>query len=319
MKKLMSAVALCCLALTAGVRAQVVYTYSDMQLFTDSTPYQMFHNATMEVDYPTQTYYIARVQSDLSKTNDPRNFSRQVNYFDSYPYPWASASLPYDPDGEYEGEFVPGLSPYFRSEDGALLDHYNYSYYLDQPTLVPETTGAYPFYGGGPEIHTGVIDLLVGTLTGAWSFGAAAGPPHHVRVVSDDTLVSCGTKDRRFRLQVVDAQGRHTGTITIRELFFDAQWGTPVSSVYNTCRQEEIRPSGYNTTEAGTGGKFTDKLWVGCPTVSGDCGISTILSRWVWSDGSTDKGTLTTNRYSATRNSVLINGMARISAGTSLY
>lgn len=153
----------------------------------------------------------------------------------------------------------------------------------------------------------------------AWSGGSLAGPPHHVKVVSDQTLVSCDTKDRRFTLRVVDSNGRPAGTVGVREQFLDAQYGTPTGSVHNSCRNENFSPGGCRATDAGTGGRFIDRLWVGCPLVSGDCGFSPIISRWLWCPRGRPEVSLTTNRYEVNRNSILINSRTQYSAGTHLF
>jgi hypothetical protein len=149
-----------------------------------------------------------------------------------------------------------------------------------------------------------------------------AGNPHHVKVVSDtgQSQQECNTIRRRIRFQVVDSTGRSVGTVPVGESFFDPQSGTPLNSVTNSCRNnEQISPVACAPTDAlPPRGQFTDQLWVGCPTVNFSCGTLAV-SRWSWCPRDRPAQALTTNRYEARRDEVLINGGTQYTAGTQLY
>jgi hypothetical protein len=139
----------------------------------------------------------------------------------------------------------PKVEPYFRrEEDGALLDHYYYGTYLDgTPVLWPGVAGVYGFMGPGPETPTW-SSILLGTLNALFSAGQRHGPPDHLKVLEDDTIESCGTKDRRIKLLVVDDHGRRVGTTSTRETFHDPNTGAECPGcAYNSCRGEYITPS----------------------------------------------------------------------------
>jgi hypothetical protein len=214
-------------------------------------------------------------------------------------------------------EAIPELNVTLRGGNEYYYDYYSYiEYTYGEPVYYPNS---YSFIGRGPENPVNLQSILLGTLTSGFSMGGASGLPHHVKVVSDETSDVCGSKRRRITFQVVDSNGRNAGTVTVKESFFDQQSGTPRPSVYNTCRDETISPSGCAPTDLGTNGKFGDQLWVGCPSVTGDCGASEIISRWSWCPRGRPEVALTTNTYHARRNFALINGLASYDPGTHLY
>lgn len=231
----------------------------------------------------------------------------------------AETYYPYDPSAEYDIESFHEVDVILYQTYLEYYDYYNYiEYTYGEPVIFPNN---FAFVGLGPPQVSSVRDILLGTVTGVFTAGAVAGEPHHVRVVSDDTLQSCSVKDRRIVFQVVDSSDRRTGSINVREQFLDAQYGTPVNSVYNSCRDFHYSPGGCLQTDAGPPkGRFTDRLWVGCPTVSGDCGFSPIISQWRWCrPRGMSEVPLTTNRYETRRNSVLINGKTWYAPGTQLF
>ena len=161
------------------------------------------------------------------------------------------------------------------------------------------------------------VQSAIGTTYALFSGGAVHGPPHHLKVLSDDTLESCGTKDRRIRFQVVDANGRRAGTTQTKESFHDPNTGADCPNcAYNSCRGEYISPSGCSTDPRGI---FTDRLWAGCPFVSGECGTAIFVSKWLWCPRGRTPKVLTSNTYHLGRSFVRVNGSEDIPDGTHLY
>ena len=198
-----------------------------------------------------------------------------------------------------------------------MEDYYNYAIYED-PTFGEVW---YPLYfrfeGPGPSQPT-LKEIILGVTYAIWSAGALAGPPHHLKVVSDMTTIECSSKYRRLRVQVVDRDGRNAGTVPVRERFY--QGGVEVSSVPNGCRNNEpIYPTRCAPTDTGTNGRFTDHLTVGCPLVGGNCGIPELTARWSWCPNRRPEVQLMMYPYSVSRDRILINGVEQFSSGTHLY
>jgi hypothetical protein len=319
---LMIIVALCCLAWPAESRAQDIYTYSNIQFYPDD-PTRILGSGTMQMDYSSQVYYTMRLEVSIWSTGaSPETFDLQVREMFDVTWQHCYAWVDYDPAAEYDTKMNPIVYTSFRSDDGVFYrDYYNYAVYEDGlPVMWPGAAGAYGFAGTGPENNTSFSQVLLGSLFAIFSAGSAHGTPHHVKVASDETTeASCGVKDRMFKLQVVDSAGRRAGVVQVREQLLDAQYGTPVSTVYNSCQDDHFRPRGCTPTDFGFGGQFTDRLWVGCPINSPNCGFSPILSRWLWCPRDRPEVTLTTNRYEVNSNSILINDVPEYTPGTRLY
>jgi|GEM_PF-3179973 len=223
--------------------------------------------------------------------------------------------FPYDPNAEYDIESFHEVDVIFNQTYLEYYDYYDYvEYTYGDQVIFPNN---YAFVGLGPPHVSTVRDILLGTLNGVFVSGGAAGQPHHVKVLSDTGPFDfCGAKARDIRFQVVDSSNRRVGTTKTKEKFYDAQWGTPMASVYNSCRSNPINPSPCTTD---IGGIFTDSLGVGCPEVSGDCGTSQFLAEWLWCPGRGRPDVrLTTNTYYLRRNTITVNGQLDIPDGTHL-
>lgn len=311
--------ALFCAVMSGPARAQELYATSFLQVYDEQPPTRMLGVGILDMGYSTQMYYDMSMSVSLRTMSDPWGFDYNVYSGQMVTWLGGSSSLEYDPTREYETEMQPSVLPYFRNEDGAFVDHYFYGTYLDGvPVLWPGGGGAYPFYGPGPEITTNYYSIVVGTLNSIFSGGAPHGPPDHVKVLADDTNDdSCNTKSRILKFQVVDSQGRRVGRGSVEEQFFNTQNGIQIPFVWNRCRNENISPSTCAPDDPGS--TFQDKLWVGCPTVGGDCGVGPVIARWRWCPRNRTAVTLTTNTYEAWRDRVHVNGVARYSPGTHLH
>jgi hypothetical protein len=202
----------------------------------------------------------------------------------------------------YNGYYMSGYS-----------DFYNYGRYEGQ-VPGPNNVAGFTFYGPGPEIIT--YNNL--RRLGYTNKKTKVGRPYQLKVISDDTDDICGVKDRKIVFQVVDVNGRGTGKTRVVESFFDKQYGTPMATAYNSCRQQEFAPIGCDPTDL-PNGKFTDHLSVQCPMVEGDCGFPELLSRWSWCPVNGDLVTLTTNTYYARRDVILVNGSPKLQLNTFLH
>lgn len=313
--------ALCCISLAGEVRAQTIWTWSDIQFngCTGLDPSKICGTASMQIDYSTQVYYNLQLDVNLTDINMwPSNYDVQRYSALDSTYLSGAAEVNYYSTNEYETEAFPTVDIAFRSEDGAYLDHYNYGIYLDgEPVLWPGAAGSYGFNGPGPEIRLNFINIGLGTLSSLASRGVRHGSPHHVKVVSDNTFDDCGSKKRQIRFQVVDRDGNRAGDINVQEHFYRI---IELVSVYNSCRDEQTYPSRCAPTDRGTRGIFGDQLWVGCPnpTAPADCGYEELTAQWRWCPRDRTHVNITTNRYNVRRNSVLINGVARYDTGTHL-
>lgn len=308
-------VAGCCILFARTAKADV-YGVSDVMYYEPTNSIWIW--AETRASYTAGAYYTSNLSAVVYK--DDEELTWMYAYSDQNAA-YAEMFIPYDPNVRYEIDSFHEVEMRYEVAVGLGNGYYDYdnydAYRYGEPVWYPAW---YDFVGAGPERTVDVRSILLGTTFRVFEYGAAAGPPHHVKVVSDKTFEDgCGNKDRWFRLQVVDNNGRRAGTVTVREQFLDAQYGTPVGSVYNSCQHDHYRPPGCLPTYPGTGGQFVDRLWVGCPTVAGDCGFSPIISRWVWCPRGRPEVSLTTNRYEINRNSILINGVPEYPSGTHLY
>jgi hypothetical protein len=316
--KLVAVAALCFILLPAGARAQIVYTYSEVQIFEDSDPDWALGVAIMDVGYGTQMYYDMGLSVVLYKTNEPYGWDRREYGVVNDTYCGGSAYLDYDPAGEYETEFFPGMLPHFQNQDGASVDHYNYGEYLDGvPVLWPGGAGAYEFYGAGPEVDSGSY-IPLGTLNSVFSNGSTHGEPDHVVVMADNISDYCNdAKQRIIKYRVVASDGRRAARCNTEERFYNQQNGIPIPFVWNSCRSENVSPTSCSPNDSFN--DFEDGLKVGCPLVSGDCGYSPFVSEWRWCARDRSSKHLTSNVYDIRRNSILINGATHYNKWTALY
>ncbi len=317
--KLLLVAALFCLLLTGRAQAQTVWTFSDINYPSAGDPTKICGIGYMEAEYSTQVYYWMYLSTSLTDTtNGAYEFMMRDNTCCGANYVWMDPTLPYDATHEYVTYMYPRVDPYFRrEEDGALVDHYYLGTYLDgTPVLWPGSAGFYGFLGPGPETPTWSA-ILLGTLDSLFSEGQKHGTPDHVRVVSDNTSDNCGSKQRIIKFRIVDSQGRRVGSRSVEEQFFNVQNGIQIPFAWNSCRNENTSPSPCAPDDGD--GTFRDRLWVGCPLASGDCGYSPLLSRWRWCPRDRPAVTLTTNTYDVRRDSVLINGVPKYNDGTHLY
>ena len=307
---LMLTVAACYLVFLREAKADVI-AVSDVSYYepTDS----IWAWSEVHADYGTLASYCIGDVAYVYK-NDVEVSMFNGSSCDSAVY--GEVFLPYDPNAEYTVEANPGVDLRHQGADGSgYNDIYNFMYWanVDPIVYVPAYFG---FNGPGPEVDIFSNSISLGTVFSLFTEGATAGPPHHMKVLSDVTEDVCGTKRRRIRLQVVDSSGRRAGTTPDRERFYNASTGAQISTVYNSCRNEQISPSGCSTDVSG---ELTDQLWVGCPTVSGSCGTSQFISKWLWCPQGRPEVVLTSNTYHIRNNSVTVNGSTQFATGTQLY
>jgi hypothetical protein len=303
-------IAVCCLALSQEARANRVIANTDV--YYDSAQNRMVGYTEASSSYFAGMYYCLSVTVYVF-SNDGQWAGNSAWDGCLYGYARTEATLPYDPNAEYSVDGEHTADPYYRNDLGELIDYYNFQTYLEGiPVYYP---GSYQFMGPGPR-RPSIGAILLGTTLALFSQGTRHGPPHHLRVVSDTTNDDCGSKKRAIRFQVVDSGGRRTGTTTTRERFYDPNTGSQMSSVYNSCRNENINPSGCSVDIAGI---FTDQLWVGCPTVGGFCGTNQFISKWVWCPRGRPEVVLTSNTYHIRDTFVHVNGGSQFAPGTHLY
>ena len=314
-------IAACGLAFSQETKAQIMASSADVSYYAPTNSIRA--SVYISPDYSTQAYYCVYFYAYIYKDDVYQTLFGGDNYCtsgycvcagDAY----AEKFLPYDPNAEYtiEAEHTVDVYNRYDEESGGIeyYDYYDFFEYTNGDLLY--YPNFFSFESQGAPRTVTFSSLLIGVVTGAFSQGAAAGPPHHLKVRSDATVDDCGTKKRRIGFQVVDSTGRRTGTISTRERFYDPNNGTEISSVHNSCRNESISPSGCSTD---IGGRFTDQLWVGCPTVGGFCGTNQFTSKWLWCPRGRAEVPLTANTYHIRNTFVHVNGGSQFAPGTELY
>ena len=120
---------------------------------------------------------------------------------------------PYDPTADYAIEALPQLISKHNYPIGdGYEDYYNYvQWSLGDPVYYPTAFG---FTGPGPSTEIDFSSIVLGSVYSYFTEGATAGPPDHVRVISDtgQSEQQCGTIRRRIVFQVVDINGRRAGS-----------------------------------------------------------------------------------------------------------
>lgn len=205
---------------------------------------------------------------------------RRDNLYCGASYVWTNPMLPYDATHDYITYMYPKVDPYFRrEEDGALVDHYNYGYYLDQPILWPGAGGAFGFEGSGPEIYVN-FSIVLGTLNSLHSHGVTSKAPDHLKVITDrdrtrnDT--SCHPLNKEIDFLIVDRDNNPAGRISLSE--------HPQPNLVDSCSGIHVLLNSCSDVGIGTFGNFTDSLKTGCPgsgTPSDSCGYS-FGNTWQW-------------------------------------
>ena len=304
-------VAMSCLAFSQETKANRVMVNTDV--YYDSAQNRMVGYTEAQSSYIGGMYYCLSVTVYL--TTDTGQFTGN-SAWDGCLYGWArtEATLPYDPNAEYSVDGEHTAEPYYRNDLGELEDYYNFqTYEFGVPVYYP---GAYTFTGPGPR-RPSLGEIFLGTTLALFSLGTRHGPPHHVRVLSDETETVCDTPRRRIKFVVVDSSNRRSGTSTNRERFYDPNTNAEMSSAFNSCRNENTSPSGCQRDALGI---FTDQLWVGCPTVSSTfCGYNTLISKWIWCPRGRTEKVLTANIYQVRNTFVHVNAGSQFAPGTQLY
>lgn len=284
--------AMCFLASPETSRAQSVYAYSDIVYYepTDS----VLAYAEGFSDYPAELYYCLQVMGPVYKNGVEQAWIYGDNYTPGTAQcgGWATADtwLPHDPDAEYEVVASHQLETRYRTfDESGFEDYYNFSVYGLQDPLV-YSPGWFGFSGGGPPYSTNVANIFLGTVYTAFSNGAAAGPPHHLKVVDDQfRQEACGQVERRITYRVVDSLGRGAGATHVKEIF--------PGTITDSCSGQNVAPSPCNLATGPGSSNFTDQIRTGCPTQGGACGFTINPNRWAWctSSGSTWLATLNYN------------------------
>jgi len=303
---------LCCLALSQEAKANRVVANTDV--YYDASQNRMVGYTEATSSYFAGMYYCISVTVYLTTEGQWAGNSAWDGCVDGYAY--TQATLPYDPNAEYNVDGEHTAEPYYRDDLGALIDYYNFQTYLEGiPVYYPSS---YEFLGPGPR-RPSIGAILLGTTFALFSQGTRHGQPHHLKVVSDSTTTeSCGSKRRKIKLKVVDSAGRYAGRVSVVETFEDPNNPSiTYSSIYNSCQNDNYSP--YRCAGMDLDGTFTDQLWVGCPSSGGNCGFPDVGSRWWWCPRGRSRVSLTTNLYQVRHGYALVNGNSAFSPGTELY
>ena len=231
-------------------------------------------------------------------------------------YGRAETDVPYDPNVEYRLEVSHYNEPiYIMPGSGAMEDYYNYAIYEDPMFGQVWYPLYFRFAGPGPSQPT-LKEIILGATYAIWSAGALAGPPHHLKVVSDNTSTlnppnGCSQQERRVRYRVVDSRGRSAGSNYIREVF--------PGPITDSCSYDPVGPSPCSNNYTDYRGVFTDVLRTGCPTIGGSCGFRINPNQWQWCHPGLPAVNLATLDYDVRFNGIYINGWNFWAAGTEFF
>lgn len=309
-----------CLSISLDVKA-TVYTHANVGYEPEIGAVRAFVGT--QADYDTTLYYCSEAYGYV--------FQDGVEIGGLYVYDEGGGGyqacvgramtetyFPYDPNAEYDIESFHEVDVIFHQVYLEYYDYYNYiEYTYGEQIMFPSN---YSFVGLGPPQVSGVRDILLGVITGAFTAGAVAGQPHHLKLVSDNiTTASCGSVRRLMKFRVVDSTGRRTGRVKVVETIQDHRYPSiRYPNIYNGCQGSYYTPS--RCREVDRDNTFTDQLWVGCPSAGDPCGFMLFRSQWWWCPRGTPQVSLTANVYDVTHGRVAVNGnTAPYSAGTDFY
>jgi hypothetical protein len=230
--------------------------------------------ASVSPDYGDQAYYTLWDEVSISDGVNG-NYASAIcweEYFCSYAQ--AEASLPYDPNAEYELWSNP-TATVIPQEGGTWQDYYGYSYYYDA-----EEPFTYPMsfqFTGGPAQQTFPY-IPLGNIFAIASGGTMHGPPHHIRATDDETTLEGNCEPwRKWKYKVVDDNGLNAGRVHVKEQFPGAE--------YTSCGSHgEVHPSPCSINYWHLDGKVWDNVHPGGCTDEGHCGFTFNVEKW-WCPG----------------------------------
>jgi hypothetical protein len=302
----------CCLIYLQPAKADVT-SYTNISYYEPTN--SIYALGEVLTDYDTLAYYCMETSFLVAKNEEQLDWvgdgscENNWNLYEGF--------FAYDPAADYSIEALPQLISKHNYPIGdGYEDYYNYvQWSLGDPVYYPTAFG---FTGPGPSTEIDFASIVLGSVYSYFTEGATAGPPDHLKVISDTGQAEqqCGTIRRRIVFQVVDSTGRRAGSRNTRERFYNPSSNIEMANVSNSCRNDTISPSGCSLD---VGGRFTDQLWAGCPTVSGFCGTDQFISKWIWCPRGKPEQVLTSNTYHVRNTFVHVNGGGQFGPGTQLY
>lgn len=311
----------CCLVFSREARADVV-TITDVSYYEPTNSIRAW--AATSADYDTLAYYDVSHWGQVNKDDTALTMFWATNYgYDAYNEEY----FPYDPSADFTIEAYAQAIARVRHDYGDTYeDYYNYVQWTNaaygDPVYYPYYFG---FAGPGPDVQIQGSSILLGGVFSLFTEGATAGPPDHVRVVSDsgqelhDFCQSFPV--REMVLQVVDFWGRRVsrlGRIPIKEQFYDTSPGNPeIGSVYSSCTNSSITPSPCQLWDLG--GKFPDTMRPGCNGNSQrPCGLPEFFNSWIWCPRGEHEKPLAWTRRNISSEEILVNSRPRYNPGDEL-
>ncbi len=268
----------CCFAFVPETKAQVTYAHTDMVYYEPTNSLLIW--AETRGDYSTRDYYAVAVEADIYKNGE---YVRLIGNGDNgLGESYIETMFPYEPDAEYTVESRHYIEVrHTRSEIYAegYADYYNYvDYTYGDPVYYPFY---YDFFGPGPDRTISFSSILLGITNALFSGGAKAGPPHHLKVITDRTIVRndlCGQANKLIDFQLVDANNRGVARVNISE--------EPQNNLVDSCSGINVLLQWCSSSGINPNGTFTDSLKTGCPpsgTPPNSCGFAW-GNRWRWCD-----------------------------------
>lgn len=282
----------CIICMSVQTQAQV-QTYTDMWPWTWDGHNEMVGVAYVVMDYGANEEYCVDIDNYFYRMVDgaPAD-ERYARGSGCNSFTEAAALFPLVEGSDYaiEAEFTVNVVYTYDDCYYCGFDPYGYAYYNDlyidgEPVVVPwwfsfAGTG-YPTRASAPYFFLGIVFtyLQAGSTE-------RSGPPHHLHVHTDRTVVEpailgCAfTRAHKFiDFQVVDSNNKHAGRVPMRE-------EPPDPPIVDSCSGQLTSLTRCGTAAIDPFGNFTDSLKTGCPNdnTSPNCGMA-FGNRWQWCAG----------------------------------
>lgn len=244
----------CCLAFPRAAKADV-YTITGVSYYEPTN--SMVAYAEILPDYDTLAYYCVDYWGEVRKNDEVitpywgGSCDSQL-FYDQY--------FPYDPSADYTNEVHPQLivKHWYPSPGSGYSDYYNYEEWAYGDSVYAPYYAN--FFGPGPEVPINQGSIILGAISSIFTEGAMAGPPDHLQVISDRTIIradiSCHPANKLIDFKLVDANNRRAGRVSLDE---------KPQSVTDTCSGLQVRLNVCSAIGVDVYGSFTDSLRTGCP------------------------------------------------------
>lgn len=299
---------MCCGFFSTTLHAQSVYGESWLEF--DDTTNTVRAVATSAPDYSVNVYYCVEVYLSVYENDELLGGQGGMNVNESG-WPTACSGVtqveltyPYHEGSDYFIETSHSVTSVQVPQQTTYEDPYGfYNFVNGDPVYSPIS---YNFMGNGTPSDLGSI--LLGFTFSILTGGVNSGPPHHLRVILDHDFTRsdlCGQLQKNIQFQVVDANGRAAGQVSI---------GEKQQTITDSCSNTSVGLTGCSTGLTSKYGNFTDGLRTGCPyNGQPTCGYNN-HNTWWWCvppspiNGSTYTVDLANMLYEVRRSEIKVDG-----------